>query len=110
MANSSPGKLKRLSVAVAISAKALKNKNTDVAQIQQLVSAAVGLNATRGDQVAVVARDFSKAEDEGLPFYETGWFASLVRNGVALIARAAGAAAGRASDDQGAARRSEARR
>jgi len=86
VANSSPGKLKRLSVAVAISAKALKNKNTDVAQIQQLVSAAVGLNAQRGDQVAVVARDFSKADDEGLPFYESGWFASLVRNAVALIA------------------------
>ena len=37
---------------MAISAKALKNRNTDVAQIQQLVSAAVGLNAQRGDQVA----------------------------------------------------------
>lgn len=86
VANSTPGKLKRLSVAVAISAKALKNNKTDVDQIKQLVSAAVGLDAQRGDQVAVIARDFSKVEAAGLPFYESGWFASIVRNSVALIA------------------------
>jgi flagellar M-ring protein FliF len=86
VANSSPGKLKRLSVAVAISAKALKNAKADSDQIKQLVSAAVGVDAQRGDQVAVIAREFSKAEDEGLPFYETGWFATIVRNAVALIA------------------------
>lgn len=86
VANSSPGKLKRLSVAVAISAKALKNAKADSEQIKQLVSAAVGLDAQRGDQVAVVAREFSKADDAGLPFYETGWFASIIRNAVALIA------------------------
>lgn len=86
VANSSPGKLKRLSVAVAISAKALKNAKADSEQIKQLVSAAVGLDAQRGDQVAVVAREFSKADDAGMPFYETGWFASIIRNAVALIA------------------------
>jgi flagellar M-ring protein FliF len=86
VANSSPGKLKRLSVAVAISAKALKNAKADSEQIKQLVSAAVGVDAQRGDQVAVIAREFSKAEDEGIPFYETGWFATIVRNTVALIA------------------------
>ena len=86
VANSSPGKLKRLSVAVAISAKALKNAKADSEQIKQLVSAAVGIDAQRGDQVAVIAREFSKAEDTGLPFYESGWFATIVRNAVALIA------------------------
>ena len=86
VANSMPGKLKRLSVAVAISAKALKNNKTDVDQIKQLVSAAVGLDAARGDQVAVIARDFSKPADAGLPFYESGWFATLVRYGAALVA------------------------
>ena len=86
VANSAPGKLKRLSVAVAISAKALKNAKTDIEQIKQLVSAAVGVDAQRGDQLAVVAREFSKTEAEGLPFYESGWFGSLVRNAVALIA------------------------
>ena len=86
VANSAPGKLKRLSVAVAISAKALKNRNADVEQIKQLVSAAVGLNAARGDQVAVMARDFSQTPAEALPFYETGWFAGMVRNAAALLA------------------------
>lgn len=86
VANTAPGKLKRLSVAVAISGKALKNRNADVEQIKQLVSAAVGLNAQRGDQVAVVARDFSPATADALPFYESGWFAALLRNGAALVA------------------------
>ncbi len=87
VANSSPGKLKRLSVAVAISAKAMKSTTADIDQIKQLVSAAVGLDPQRGDQVAVVARNFSGAEElTGLPFYETVWFATLLRNGVALFA------------------------
>jgi flagellar M-ring protein FliF len=86
VANTTPGKLKRLSVAVAISAKALKNNKADLDQIKQLVSAAVGLDAQRGDQVAVIARNFSKADAAGLPFYESGWFASVLRNGAALVA------------------------
>ena len=86
VANTTPGKLKRLSVAVAISAKALKNNKADVDQIKQLVSAAVGVDAARGDQVAVISRDFSKAVDLGVPFYESGWFATLVRYGAALVA------------------------
>ncbi len=86
VANSTPGKLKRLSVAVAISAKAMKNTKADVEQIKQLVSAAVGLDARRGDQVAVVARNFSKTETEGLQFYESAWFSMLLRNLVALVA------------------------
>ena len=87
VANSSPGKLKRLSVAVAISAKAMKTTKADVDQIKQLVSAAVGLDPARGDQVAAIARNFSAAEElSGLAFYETGWFAVLLRNGAALLA------------------------
>ena len=85
VANSAPGKLKRLSVAVAISGKALKNKNADIEQIKQLVSAAVGLDAKRGDQVAVMARDFSPVDEATLPFYETAWFASVLRNVGALV-------------------------
>ena len=85
VANSSPGKLKRLSVAVAVSAKALKDK-AGVDQVKQLVSAAVGADPKRGDQVAVIARNFSPVEAEGLAFYEAPWFASLVRTVVALLA------------------------
>ncbi len=85
VANSTPGKLKRLSVAVAVSAKALKDK-AGVDQIKQLVSAAVGADPQRGDQIAVIARNFSPVEAEGLAFYEAPWFASLVRTVVALLA------------------------
>ena len=87
VANTSPGKLKRLSVAVAISAKAMKTTKADIDQIRQLVSAAAGIDPARGDQVAIVARNFTTAEEmAGLPFYETSWFATLVRGGVALLA------------------------
>lgn len=87
VANTTPGNLKRLSVAVAISAGAMKNlKPADVDQIKQLVSAAVGANPQRGDQVAVVARSFSPVSAEAPAFYEAPWFATVLRNAVALIA------------------------
>ena len=87
VANTAPGDLKRLSVAVALSAKAMKGtKPADIDQIKQLVSAAVGANPERGDQVTVVARKFEPIVDEPVEFYETPWFATLVRYSVALIA------------------------
>jgi flagellar M-ring protein FliF len=88
VANSMPGKVKRISVAVALSAKAMKNgKAADVDQIKQLVSAAVGADAARGDQVAVITRSFEALPEAGeVPFYEAPWFATVVRNVVALIA------------------------
>jgi flagellar M-ring protein FliF len=87
VANAAPGKVKRLSVAVAISAKAMKGgKPADMDQIKQLVSAAVGADAARGDQVAVVARSFEPVSEEGIPFYETPWFAMVVRYGAGLLA------------------------
>ena len=33
----------------------------------------------------MVARKFTPNEAEGLPFYETGWFGMILRNGVALL-------------------------
>lgn len=87
VSNSGPGKVKRLSVAVALSQAALKKaKPEDIEQIKQLVSAAVGANPQRGDQVSVLARPFEPVSTEEQPFYETGWFAMVVRNVVALIA------------------------
>lgn len=87
VANTAPGELKRLSVAVALSAKAMKGtKPGDIEQIKQLVSAAVGADTNRGDQVTVVARKFEPVVDEPVAFYETPWFATLVRYGVALLA------------------------
>ncbi|MFM5908722.1 MAG: flagellar basal-body MS-ring/collar protein FliF [Novosphingobium sp.] len=86
VANGTPGKIKRLSVAVALSGAAMKKaKQADIDQIKALVSAAVGADAQRGDQVAVMVRNFDAPPVEPPPFYQEGWFLTLVRYGVALI-------------------------
>ncbi|MCB2076681.1 MAG: flagellar M-ring protein FliF [Novosphingobium sp.] len=87
VANTSPGGVKRLSVAVAISQSAMKGaKKGEIDQIKQLVSAAVGADPKRGDQVAVITRKFEPVSEEPLPFHETAWFATVVRHSVALLA------------------------
>ncbi|TCM18864.1 flagellar M-ring protein FliF [Novosphingobium sp. PhB165] len=87
VSNSRPGGIKRLSVAVAVSAAALKGaKAQGIQDIQSLVSAAVGADPQRGDQVKVVIRDFEPAGVDTLPFYEAPWFAMVVRNGAAVLA------------------------
>lgn len=85
--NQTPGKIKRLSVAVALSGAIMaKAKPAEIDQIKQLVAAAVGADTARGDQVAVVVRSFSPVAVTPPAFYETPWFAMVVRNVVALIA------------------------
>ena len=87
VANSSPGKLKRISVAVAISQAAMKKaKPADIEQIKALVAAAMGVDPARGDQIQVMMRPFEPLEDTTMPFYEAPWFAMVVRSLVALIA------------------------
>lgn len=87
VSNAAPGKIKRLSVAVALSAKAMKKfKPSDIEQIKQLVSAAVGADNARGDQVAVMVRSFDADPIASVPFYEASWFAMAVRYGAALLA------------------------
>lgn len=87
VANAAPGKLRRLSVAVALSQEAMKkSKPADIDQIKALVSAAVGADPQRGDQVAVMVRPFEPVEATAMPFYEAPWFAMVVRSVVALIA------------------------
>jgi flagellar M-ring protein FliF len=87
VANSGPGKLKRLSVAVALSQAAMKKaKAADIEQIKQLVSAAVGADTARGDQVAVMVRPFEPVAEVAPAFYETGWFATALRSGAAVLA------------------------
>lgn len=87
VANSTPGKVKRLSVAVAISQAAMaKAKPGEIDQIKQLVAAATGADLQRGDQVTVIQRPFEPTTDTPLPFYEASWFAMVVRSGVALLA------------------------
>lgn len=82
-----PGNIKRLTVAVAISADAMKGaKAQEIQDLQSLVSAAVGADPARGDTVKIVTRTFTPVAVEETPFYETDWFAMIVRNGAAVLA------------------------
>ncbi|MBS0255952.1 MAG: flagellar M-ring protein FliF [Proteobacteria bacterium] len=84
--NREPGRVRRLSVAVALSQAAMKKfKPQDVDQIKQLVGAAVGADPARGDSVAVMVRSFDAEPPAALKFYETPWFASLARTVAALL-------------------------
>lgn len=84
--NQGPGKIKRLSVAVALSSKAMaKARQSDIDQIKQLVSAAVGADPSRGDQVAVVVRSFDDKPADKIPFYEQPWFSTALHYGVMLV-------------------------
>jgi flagellar M-ring protein FliF len=86
VSNIAPGGVKRVSVAVALNQDAIKGtKPADLKKFEDLVSAAVGANIDRGDTVAVVVRPFKAAEAEEIPFWETPWFAMIVRNAVALV-------------------------
>lgn len=87
VANSSPGKIKRISVAVAISQEAMKKaKPGDIEQIKALVAAATGIDPQRGDQIQVLVRPFEPVPEVALAFYEAPWFAMVVRSVVALLA------------------------
>jgi flagellar M-ring protein FliF len=59
---SAPGAVKKLSVAVMINSDAVQGANE--AQLQQLISSAVGLSAERGDTIAVSAMSFDKTGAE----------------------------------------------
>ncbi|NOW47574.1 flagellar M-ring protein FliF [Novosphingobium sp. SG751A] len=84
--NREPGRIRRLSVAVALSSKAMaKAKQTDIDQIKSLVSAAVGADPARGDQVAVVVRSFEPITNAPAPFYEAPWFARALHYGAMLL-------------------------
>jgi flagellar M-ring protein FliF len=80
------GGIKRLSAAVVLSASSMKGaKAAEIEKIRSLVSAAVGADPKRGDQVQVIVRNFAQTEFEEPGFYETAWFATVLRYAVALI-------------------------
>ncbi|MBO9516533.1 MAG: flagellar M-ring protein FliF [Porphyrobacter sp.] len=86
VSNNAPGNIRRLTVAVALSKEAMKGTNAaEMKKLEQLIGAAVGIDPTRGDQVAVMVRPFEVMDAEALPFWETSWFAMILRNGVALL-------------------------
>ena len=84
-----PGGLKRLSVAVVLrEAEGAKPRTPqEIAQITDLVRAAVGYDASRNDQVTVISRKFAgaSAEEKGAAWYDAGWFPVLARNLTALV-------------------------
>ena len=87
--NQAPGQVSRLSVAVAIDDRAIKNKKSpkEIQEIEKLIKSTVGFSTDRGDQVAVTARRFNPVNDDQAaePWYETSWFGMLVRNLSALL-------------------------
>ncbi|MBS0505010.1 MAG: flagellar M-ring protein FliF [Proteobacteria bacterium] len=84
-----PGSLKRLSVAVVLRDPegAKPRSPQEIAQLTDLVRAAVGYDAARNDQVTVISRKFAgaSAEESKSPWYDAGWFPVLARNITALI-------------------------
>ena len=82
-----PGGLVRLSVAVAVSEAALEAANPlTVEQLQSLISAAVGADEGRGDQIEVVVSAFEGVDQTPLAFYEQKWFTDVMRLVAALLA------------------------
>lgn len=87
--NQAPGQVSRLSVAVAINERALKNKKSlkEIQEIEKLIKGTVGYSVDRGDQIAVTSRQFKAVADDpaGEAWYETNWFSMLARNLSALL-------------------------
>lgn len=87
--NQATGQVSRLSVAVAIDDKALKDAKSpkEIQDIEKLVKGSIGFNAERGDQIAVSASQFRPVtENEAeTPWYESPWFGIVSRNVTALV-------------------------
>jgi flagellar M-ring protein FliF len=83
-----PGGLKRISVAVVLrEPEGSKPRSPqEIAQISDVVRAAVGFDAARNDQVTVISRKFAGAtEASEAAWYDAGWFPVLARNLTALV-------------------------
>lgn len=87
--NQATGQVSRLSVAVAIDDKALKDTKSpkEIEEIEKLVKGTIGFNAERGDQIAVSARQFRPVTEKEAEeaWYESPWFGIISRNVTALI-------------------------
>lgn len=80
------GRLKRVSVAVALNQGKKALTQADISKIDGLVKGAVGFDATRGDQIAISQRPFAKVEDVAPAFYEESWFMPLIKQVGAIVA------------------------
>lgn len=84
--HSPQGKLRRVSVAVALNQGKKALTQADLTKIDNLVKGAIGYDATRGDLVAINQRPFVVAEDTSPAFYDQGWFMPLIQQVGAILA------------------------
>lgn len=84
--HSPQGKLRRVSVAVALNQGKKALTQADLTKIDALVKGAVGYDAARGDLVAINQRPFAAVEDTAPAFYDQGWFMPLVQQVGAILA------------------------
>lgn len=86
VSNTVPGGIARLSVAVALNKEALAEAtDEEITKIEELISAAVGASPARGDTVAVITRSFETVVIDEPEFWETPWFATIIRNVAAVL-------------------------
>jgi flagellar M-ring protein FliF len=79
------GRLRRISVAVALNQGKRALTASDMAKIDALVKGAVGFEAARGDVVAINQRPFIQIEEPVEQFYEKPWFEPLAKQGGAIL-------------------------
>jgi flagellar M-ring protein FliF len=84
--HSPQGKLRRVSVAVALNQGKKALTQADMTKIDSLVKGAIGFDATRGDQVAISQRPFVQVEAAEPAFYDQAWFLPLVKQVGAILA------------------------
>jgi flagellar M-ring protein FliF len=84
--HSPQGKLRRVSVAVALNQGKKALTQADLTKIDSLVKGAIGYDATRGDLIAINQRPFVKVEDTSPAFYDQGWFMPLIQQVGAILA------------------------
>lgn len=84
--HSPQGKIRRVSVAVALNQGKKALTQADMTKIDSLVKGAIGFDATRGDQVAISQRPFVQVENTEPAFYDQAWFLPLVKQVGAIFA------------------------
>ena len=84
--HSPQGRLRRVSVAVALNQGKKALTQADLTKIDSLVKGAIGYDAARGDLVAINQRPFVAVENTEPAFYDQGWFLPLVKQVGAILA------------------------
>lgn len=80
------GRLRRVSVAVALNQGKKALTQADMTKIDNLVKGAVGYDDKRGDVIAISQRPFVKIDEAPPAFYDQSWFLPLVKQAGAILA------------------------